>query len=289
MKTYRFDHSKYANGINMDLGKIEETPVFDFSDKVHCTDFFEIMIFVRGNGHVQLDAQTVPLTDSHFLFIAPYQKRRWFVDRDQLEGYFLIFEQDFLAEFFSDKLFIYRLQYFYNHRVLPYFLPDKRLFSFEHDVFEEIAHELNHTQNDSQDLLRSILYYLLIKLNREYCGFHGLQPDTQLNNTAFRFKEAVEQHITTMQRVEDYARLLNTSRISLNSAVKKQFGSTATDMIKERLLVEIKSQLLFSNHNVAEIALKLGYSEPQHLIRFFKKRTGNTPLQYRSNYQNGYS
>ncbi len=289
MKTYRFDSSKLQHGLLMELGRLEETPIFDFGSEVHCTDFFEIMIFFRINGHIQLDDRNIKLENGQFLFISPYQRRRWFVKNEGIRGLFLIFEQDFLSDFFSDKLFVYRLQYFFNRSVENTIRPKKRLFAFEGDIFEEIFKELDEKQKDSPHVLRSILYYILIKLNREFCRVHHLESDTQLSTHAFLFKEALEQNIREKKQVNDYASLLGISRISLNTEVKRQFGKTCKEMIDERTFFEIKDELLFSNKTIAEIAYELNFPEPHHMIRFFKRISGQTPLEFKRTYQNGYS
>ena len=289
MRTFHFDKNKYGASVQMDLARFEETPVFFFSPEVHCTDFFEILIFREGNGFLLLDGKKIPLAGNTFIFVSPFQKRQWYVDRAGIAGFFLIFEKDFLNDFFADKFFVYRLQYFFNHAVLPVLVPDKRLFSFEHDIFSEILKEIRQSQNDSVHLLRSILYYILVKLNREFCRQHQLPADTQLYPVAYRFKEAVEQHIRHWHQVNDYAAHLHLSRIALNTAVKKQFGRTASALIKERLLHEVKDLLLFTDLTIAEIAYELHFSEPQHLIRFFRQHAAQTPLEFRVTYQNGYS
>lgn len=265
----------------MDLGIIEETPHFFFYPEVHCTDFFEIMIFRKGNGHILLDTQHIEIADSSFLFISPFQKRSWYVDAQKLKGHYLIFEKQFLNDFFSDHLFVYRLQYFFNRKVIPSFVANKYLFSFENDIFDEIFNEIREYQNDSHHLLRSILYYMLIKLNRSFCEFHHLKNDTQINNHAYQFKEALEKHFIEKQQVNDYTQILGISRISLNAAVKKQFGLTATEMIKDRIIFEIKSELRYTTKTISEIAYSLDFSEPNNMIRLFKSKTSTTPSQFR--------
>jgi AraC family transcriptional activator of pobA len=87
--------------------------------------------------------------------------------------------------------------------------------------------------------------------------------------------------------VSEYATLLGISRITLNKAVQAQFGVTATHLLKQRLLFEIKNYLLHSGLTVAEIAHELNFSEPNHLMRFFKTQTGETTTMFLSAYQNG--
>ncbi len=128
MKVFRFSKQKYDFPLQMDLGVIEKTPHFFFGREVHCTDFFEIMIFTQGLGSIILDTEEIPIRAGTFLFISPYQKRSWRLDRRNIKGFFLIFEREFLNKFFSDQLFVYRLQFFYNRSVPAFFIPKGRLF-----------------------------------------------------------------------------------------------------------------------------------------------------------------
>ena len=95
-----------------------------------------------------------------------------------------------------------------------------------------------------------------------------------LNNYAFKYKELLEKNIRQHIRINDYASMMGISRIALNKAVKNEFGVTAVHLLKQRLLQEIKNDLLFSDLSVKEIAYKLHFSAPNHLMRFFKQIDG---------------
>ena len=66
-----------------------------------------------------------------------------------------------------------------------------------------------------------------------------------------------------------------------------QFGVSATHLLKQRLLEELKNELLFSNLNVSQLADEFHFSDPSHLMRFFKQQTGKTFTQYLTNYKRG--
>lgn len=78
----------------------------------------------------------------------------------------------------------------------------------------------------------------------------------------------------------DYAELMNISRVTLNKAVMREFGLSAVHLLKQRLLQEVKNDLLFSGLSVKEIAYRLHFSEPNHLMRFFKQMTGQTISEF---------
>src|SRR5690606_10000257 len=147
--------------------------------------------------------------------------------------------------------------------------------------------ELVHTKAGSVHIIRSLIYYILQKLNREYAIRNDLDLEKENNHYAFKFKQLIEINIKKKQRIADYAEMLGISRVSLNTAVKEQFNVTVTHLLKQRLLLEIKNYLIHSKLTVSEIAYQLNFSEPNHLMRFFKNQTGMTTSEFLTD--NGYN
>lgn len=253
----------------------------------HTSDVFEILIFKKGNGTVWVDHQEVEVEDNSILFFSPYQVKKWDTDFSKLDFTIIIFQEEFLNEFFADKLFTYRLLYFYQHEYITKLkLTDKGIQSIC-NISQEMKEELVQPNTDSGHIIRSLIYYLLQRLNREYALQRGLPFHNTTNNHAYAFKKLMEQHIRKKQRINDYCEMLGVSRITLNKAAKKQFKQTATELLKQRLVTEIKNDLIYSGKSVSEIAYSFGYSEPNHLMRFFKTQTGETTTEFIDAYQNG--
>ena len=286
MKTFKFHKSKYGRELLMDLGSFRSTPQFFFEKIPHTVDFYEIFFFDKANGTLQLDNSIIELEDQLVVFASPYQRRIWNVDKAGMEGYFLIFANNFLELFFTDPLFVFRLQFYHNSQTPLSLEESQRAFNRHHQAFESMTTELQNLQSDSEDLLRAYLLLILADLNRKYCRKYGLSADRHRNQEAFQFKKLVEQKIRHYQKVDEYARVLNISRITLNKLVKSQFGITATQFIKRRLLTEVKRELLFTANTIAEIAYELNFSEASSLIRFFTNMEGVSPTDYRTTYQN---
>lgn len=251
------------------------------------TDYLEIVFFKKGSGHLILNHDKITINDNSIIFISPFQKREWNLNPEGLDFIVLVFQEDFLNDFFSDKFFTYRLLYFYQLEYPLNMQIDAQLIERYYALLAEIKSELVKTRFDSVHIIRSLIYYLLQKLNREYTEKHNLAIEKNLNNVAFEFKKLIEIHIKEKQRINDYTELLKVNRIALNKAVKEQFNVTASHLLKQRLLVEIKDYLLHSKLTVAEIAFQLNFSEPNHLIRFFKNQTGITTTDFLNEYQNG--
>ena len=251
------------------------------------TDFFEILLFKTAKGTLILNQQKINITDNTIIFISPFQKRQWALEKEELDFTVLVFQENFLNDFFSDKFFTYRLLYFYQLNYPLHISIEKDELQKALDQLMEIKSELVNSRTDSIHIIRSLTYYLLLKFNRIYADANNLSIDRAENNFAYQFKQLLEIHIRHKQRIDYYADLLNVSRITINTCVKKQFNITATELLKQRLLFEIKNDLIHSGNTIAEIAYDLHFSEPGHMMRFFKSQTGITSSQFLSDYQNG--
>ncbi len=287
MKTIKF--SRTECGVDFLINVINGVDVAEdyLLPLVHNADYFEILVFKKGNGQLSLDDKLINIQDNTIIFISPFQRKKWQPDLSGLDFTILIFQEDFLNEFFTDKLFTYRLLYFYQHDYPLLLNSDADHIQGICNILTEIKSELVSPHVDSAHIIRSLIYYLLQRLNREYALQNNLPFLVDTSSHAYSFKKLMELHIKNKQRINDYSELLGISRITLNAAVKKQFNLTATELLKQRLLTEIKNELLYSGKNISEIAYDLGYSESNHLMRFFKNQTGITTSEFLAAYQNG--
>lgn len=251
------------------------------------TDFFSFYFFRRANGYVLLNFRKIELRDDMVLLLSPHQQQEWHMDEAELDYTFLIFREDFMRTFIADKFFVYRLLYYYQTDTPPYLFAAPEELAEYMRLLGKIKQELLHPVADTYNFIVSVLYYLLVVINRAYAKTYRLPVEVPKNNYAFQFKDLLEKHIHTVQRVQEYADMLRVSRITLNNSVMAQFGVSATHLLKQRLLEELKNELLFSDRNVSQLADEFHFSDPSHLMRFFKQQTGKTFTQYITDYQNG--
>jgi AraC-like DNA-binding protein len=82
-------------------------------------------------------------------------------------------------------------------------------------------------------------------------------------------------------RIEWVAAKLGTTRRSLQRRLSMQ-GATFNTLIEQTLLRRAKALLCEGAAPITEIALQLGYADPAHFTRAFRRWTGVTPSAYRS-------
>lgn len=271
-------YSKTACGVDFLLNTAESWEKrgwFD-TDKRYKTDTFEFFFFRKAEGYLFLGGKRIDLHPNMVLITSPFQLQEWYVDVDKLEYTFLIFQEEFVNNFLSDKYFMYRLLYCYQHDYPTWFDMQEEATCPLLDLLQKMKQELRKPVADSYHMIVAYLYQFLLLLNRIYASRFHLPFALPLNNYAYQYKQLLEKNICDKARVADYAEMMGISRVSLNKAVMREFGLSAVHLLKQRLLQEVKNDLLFSNLSVKEIAFRLHFSEPNHLMRFFKQMTGQT-------------
>ena len=63
--------------------------------------------------------------------------------------------------------------------------------------------------------------------------------------------------------------------------MKEKTGKSAKDYIQDKLVIEAKRLLLFSEMSSKELAYEIGFEEPSHFNTFFKKHSGHSPIAFR--------
>lgn len=271
-------YTKSACGVDFLLNtaeSYEKRGWFDLNEQ-YKTDFFEFYFFRKASGYLFLDGQRIDLHNNSVLIVSPFKQQEWHVQMDCLDYTFLVFQEEFVYNFSLDKYFMYRLLYCYQNDHSTYFGMNTEQMEPFLNILRKMKKELLEPIADSYHLIVAYLYEFLLLLNRCYAGIFNLPLRLPLNNFAFKFKELLEKNIRQKKRVNDYAQMMGINRVALNKAVENEFGVTATHLLKQRLLQEVKNELLFSGLSVKEIAYELQFSAPNHLMRFFKQQTGKT-------------
>jgi AraC family transcriptional regulator, transcriptional activator of pobA len=97
-----------------------------------------------------------------------------------------------------------------------------------------------------------------------------------------RFRQLVEQDFRSGTSVGAYAAKLCVTEDRLLAACRRRLGGPPKSLIHRRIMVEAQRWLLYSAMSVGEISFALGFRDPAYFSRFFLKRAGRSPKQFRS-------
>ncbi|MDZ7646570.1 MAG: helix-turn-helix domain-containing protein [Cytophagales bacterium] len=86
-----------------------------------------------------------------------------------------------------------------------------------------------------------------------------------------------------MHKVSDYAALMNKSPKTLSNVFKTLGEKTPLQLIHERIILEAKKLLLYTDKSSKEISFELTFADPVQFSRLFKNETGFTPGDFIKN------
>ncbi len=95
------------------------------------------------------------------------------------------------------------------------------------------------------------------------------------------FNFLVEVHYKTKHAVSEYAELLNRPAKSLTNLFAAHIDKSPLQIIQDRIFLEAKRFLMFSEKSIKEIAFELGFEDIQSFSRFFKNKQGVSPKKHR--------
>ena len=111
----------------------------------------------------------------------------------------------------------------------------------------------------------------------------GTQNVAQHNGTIDTYREfnfLVENHFKEAHNVSFYAEKLYKSPKTLSNSFSK-YGKSPLQIIHDRIILEAKRQLTYTDKTSKQIAFDIGFDDPSHLSRMFKKQTGMSPSKFK--------
>lgn len=112
-----------------------------------------------------------------------------------------------------------------------------------------------------------------------------LQSSPQEIRQIFDFKDMVDQSYRRQKNATQLLRRLNQPAVRLNHLLKRRLGVSSAQLLQNRMLLEAKREVVFSDKSMKEITYDLGFNDPAYFNRFFKRTTGKTPRQFREKFQ----
>jgi AraC family transcriptional activator of pobA len=265
-----------------------QTEVFDanrhFSVKYpHRHDFFEILFLQKGSGYHVIDANKYEIKPPCVFFMSPGQAHKLELSND-IEGYIFIFTSDFYLLNRSNQNSLIEFPFFYtiHQDNPPLLLENENDIRFLEILFRQSIAETNSTGDFTIELLRSILDLILTTCAARYPINENIVNRGKGQILVKRFFHLVEENHQKNLSLNEYAGMIGITANHLTQTVKLLTGKTSSQIIKAKQLLEIKRLLVHTNLNVSEIANQLNFEDQSYFTKFFKRETGITPLQYRT-------
>jgi len=149
-------------------------------------------------------------------------------------------------------------------------------------LLDVLVEEFQFEDSARPEMLRLLLKRFIIKCTR--LGRHQLvAAEAQRSDVELlrQFSALVEQHFRERRRVRDYAALMHKSPKTLANAFRNAGSRSPREIILERVVLEAKRLLRYTDRSVNRISRDLGFDDPAHFSRLIKQRTGRAPVDLR--------
>jgi len=249
----------------------------------HRHDFFEVLYLKKGSGFHVIDGNNYEIKPPCVFFMSRGQAHKLELSQD-IEGYIFIFTPDFYLLNRTDQNRLIEFPFFYTiHQDNPPLqLENESDVRFLEDLFRKGIAEIAQPAGYSVEMLRSILDLILTICSARYQVSENLMNKGKGQILVKRFFHFLEENHRKNLSLNEYAQMIGVTANHLTQTIKQLTGKTSSQIIKDKQLLEIKRLLVHTNLSVSEIAGQLNFDDQSYFTKFFKRETGVTPLQYRS-------
>jgi len=155
-------------------------------------------------------------------------------------------------------------------------------------LFADLAAEFERAAPGRTEALAAHLLLLATWFLREAGDVPAEQARLSWRDTLVqRYRALLEVQLKRHQPIGAYAEQLHVTPDHLSRVCRATTGLSALDLLHERLVLEARRLLAYTEAPVGEVARELGFDDAAYFSRFFARRAGAAPLAYRVALQQG--
>ena len=245
---------------------------------------YPVLWLWRGQAEVLLDEQRAEV-QAPAAIVLPPTVVHGFRFAPETDGRVLTLSARWLLEGETGALGAAFQELFTAPRLL-HFLPDEDAAQRLDALFRELTHEFQWPPRVGASpvlgwLARALVWRLAQASAQQRQAAQAGTRAHRHQALFTRFLLLVEQHFLEHWPLQRYGERLGLSLQRLNRLTRSACGRSALELVHERLTREACRRLIYIEAPAASLALELGFDDPAYFSRFFKRRTGLSPQQYR--------
>jgi AraC family transcriptional regulator, transcriptional activator of pobA len=250
-----------------------------FVEEPHRHDSYLMVFFTNGSGLHEVDFDQFGIKRGSLFVLQPGQMHHWSLSED-IEGFVIIFSQELYNLYFGQKK-INEYNFYHSIHNRPEMVFEENEIPNLLPYFDLLIQENNHENKLQLDKMLNLLDCIHIEISRKYSETYSHQAHSY-NVKINTFEMLLEQYFRTEKLPSFYAEKLNITLKHLNRICNEILQKTATEVITDRVILEIKRMLIDKQLSINEIAFAVGYEDYSYFSRFFKKQTGLSPTEFRN-------
>lgn len=243
--------------------------------------YFKIL-FLRKESSVKIDFEEYSCDNDAFFF---FNEEHSFEIHQNSLGQIIFFHPDFYCVEIHDQELACDGILYSNVLSTPYiYLTEKQSLTLC-SIIDEINTEQNRKDNWTDEKIRILIKYIIIESTRIWVKQWDEESSELSEQQEFtrKFSQLVDRNYTQIHKVGDYAKMLNVTTKTLNKRITVDCGISPSCVIVNRIMLQAKRLLAYTDMSVKEIAYSLGYDDISYFNRYFKIQNRITPLEFRKN------
>jgi AraC-like DNA-binding protein len=272
----KYTFSEFSTGAIFSIGNSDDLTLLKKAQQVNLYTF----IWAKSQP-IELIVDSIPITlpPNHILALTPIQYVRY------ISGLDLIVYQ-FNREFYCIKDHDHEVScagmLFFGNTNIPIISLDEREQQKYNTLHEVFIDELETKDNIQAEMLRMLMGRFIIKSTRLLKAKEGIieTPKSSKVDLLRAFNVLVEQHFKEEHSVSFYAEKLFKSPKTLSNNFAK-LNRSPLQIIHQRIVLEAKRLLTYTDKSAKEIAYEIGFDDASHLSRLFKKYTSQSPSEFK--------
>ncbi len=248
--------------------------------QAHRHNFYHVLLFTQGKGTHSIDFETFTVMPFQIYFMIPGQVHSWDFD-GFVDGYVINFSPEIFQSFLLKSDFLESFNFFRGN------ISDSVVNIPQHSqqriqrLFEDILQESIDNKGFELTMVRALMINIFVLISRLTSSSERDHSSSYSYTLLKNFQKLISDNYKILKLPKDYAELLYITPNHLNALCNDLLGTSAGEVIRNRVFLEAKRLLISPDLSVTEIAGALNFADNSYFTKAFKKHVGLAPEEFR--------
>lgn len=260
------------------------TPSLVPTGKAELKEGFFFLLVTNGTAQLTDENHTYELQPSHLVALTPSVRSTIQAMSSNFQAMILYLKPTFFDTLPDVQPLYEQLARYLGYYRLPVFLLENVQTTYLQNIFTLFSQCRDNATNYYDGILNHLCCFCLLQIADILSKIdHEIPNYARRSTDIFRlFKKTLMENYRQHHDIGFYAESLHFSTTYLSRIVKHITGHTVRFHISELLCADARKLLECTDLDIKEIAEKLGFSDQSVFGKFFVKKTGVSPMKFRT-------
>lgn len=275
--------------IDVNIFHLNSSQMADFKDDNIYSKSLLFILVLNGNATIEINFKKYDVESKNIILLSQGHFFKAHQYSDGFKCIALYIGTNYIEEMYSAEMLYKRTKYNVKMYNLPQvYLSDEEL-NILRNRFDLIEGEIRNVNHPYQkDLILSTIRIFFTELSNiieQHSRYKDDNTKIPRDEVYFqKFLDILVNHYQREHQVDFYAQELHITPHYLTVIIKRLTGQTVSDLIFQLIFSEAKLLLQNPDINIQQIAEQLNFSDQSAFGKFFKRKSGVSPKEYRKTF-----